>query len=169
MGNIDSDFHFHSLSISHYSISLVPWLSPPNGKERGWRTSTLQATWPWYYTGRSYVRRLPCIKGHFYVQGINFMYHRSLYYKGQSYVLSFQSNQSGMYRSHAHIHMNKPFDVCSCIALLYKTATPGATLKTVSGLAKNEFSYHPKISTLTTFTFWSPLECSCCISVYLQH
>ena len=51
-----------------------------------------------------------------------------------------------MYRSHAHIHMNIPFDVCSCIALLYKTVIPGATLKTVSGLAKNEFSYHPQIS-----------------------
>ena len=46
-----------------------------------------------------------------------------------------------MYRSHAHIHMNKPFDVCSCIALLYKTVIPGATLMMVSGLAKNEFSY----------------------------
>jgi len=35
-----------------------------------------------------------------------------------------------MYPSHAHIHMNKPFDVRSCIALQYKTAIPGATLKT---------------------------------------
>ena len=32
----------------------------------------------------------------------------------------------------AHIHMNKPFDVRSCIALLYKTAIPGATLKIVA-------------------------------------
>ena len=48
----------------------------------------------------------------------------------KGHVLSFQSNQPGMYPSHAHIHMNKPFDVRSCIALLYKTAIPGATLKT---------------------------------------
>jgi len=26
------------------------------------------------------------LKGHFYVQGINLMYNRSLHYKGQSYV-----------------------------------------------------------------------------------
>ena len=44
--------------------------------------------------------------------------------------------------------MNKSFDVRSYIALLYKTAIPGATLKTVSGLAKNEFSHQPQISIL---------------------
>ena len=32
--------------------------------------------------------------------------------------------------------MNKPFDVCCCIALLYKIPIPGATLKTVNGLSK---------------------------------
>ena len=79
----------------------------------GWHTSTLQAKWPLYYKGQSYVCRLSCIKGHFYVQGINLMYHRSLYYKGQSYVLSFQSNQSGMYPSHTHIHKIVPYIVVS--------------------------------------------------------
>jgi len=34
----------------------------------------------------------PCIKGHFYIQGINLMYHRSLYYKGQSYVKYIKSS-----------------------------------------------------------------------------
>ena len=42
-----------------------------------------------------------------------------------------------------HIHMNIPFDVCSCFALEYKTTIPGATLKTVSGLAKNKFIHRP--------------------------
>jgi len=64
------------------------------------------------------------------------MYHRSLYYKGQSYVkyikssliiivayippykgqsyvLSFQSNQPGMYPSHNHIHKIVPYIVAS--------------------------------------------------------
>ena len=36
--------------------------------------------------GQSYVRRPPYVKGHFYVQGIKFMYHRFLCYKGQPYV-----------------------------------------------------------------------------------
>ena len=45
---------------------------------------------------------------------VNLMYHRSLYYKGQCYVLSFQSNQTGTYPSHTHIHKIIPY-VVACI------------------------------------------------------
>ena len=58
---------------------------PAEERTHGDEKLIIYFTWP-YYKGQSYVRRLPCIKGHFYVQGINLMYHRSLYYKGQSYV-----------------------------------------------------------------------------------
>jgi len=67
-----------------FLLLYVPYMTA----DMDWHTSTLQAKWPLYYKGQSYVCRLLGIKGHFYVQGISLMYHRSLYYTYVKYIKS---------------------------------------------------------------------------------
>ena len=58
-----------------------------------------------YYKGQSYVK---------YIKLSLIIIVASIPpYKGQSYVLSFQSNQSGMYPSHTHTHKIVPYIVAS--------------------------------------------------------